>query len=102
MKAQNIILAAAVFVGLYMLSNRNTMPPAFQQAPPPPVDPRQARTQAQIQALQNWIRTIVALYGNVRELWQPGGLFYSIPRDILDDINIRPPVPGDDPGGMYA
>lgn len=45
---------------------------------------------------------MVSLFGNVKELWQPGGPFYNIPRDILDDINISPPIPGADPGGQYV
>lgn len=100
MKSNKIILAVAVAAAVYLFTRSN--PHRFRNAPPPPMDPRQARTQAQIMAVQQWARTIITLFGNVRELWQPGGLFYSIPREILDDVNIRPPAPGSDAGGQWV
>ncbi|MBX2926999.1 MAG: hypothetical protein KF852_04125 [Saprospiraceae bacterium] len=101
MKNNNLVVALAIAVGVYFLTKKPVRP-QFSTAPRPPVDPRQAQTQAQIIALQNWIRTMIALFGNVKELWQPGGPFYNIPRAIFDDINISPPTPGADPGGQYV
>jgi len=94
MKTSPAILALIVFGAAYFLMQGR---PNNQPPPPPPIDPRAARSAAQIRAVQNWVNSILALYGNVRSLWQPGGPFHNIPRNIMDDINIRPPI-GTDTG----
>ena len=103
MKAKDIIIAGAVFAGLYFLLGQRRNPYATDpRYTPPPVDPRQLRSQQQIAALQQWILAMVALFGNVRAHWQPGGMFYNIPKNIMDDINIAPPAPGEGDGSGWA
>jgi len=98
MKTSPAILAFIVLGGAFLLMQKSPPTgPRVPPPPPPPVDPRTARRRAQITALQNWVTSIIAVYGNVRSLWQPGGPFHNIPRNIFDDINIRPPV-GTDTG----
>ncbi|HMN89090.1 MAG TPA: hypothetical protein PKD70_06305 [Saprospiraceae bacterium] len=48
------------------------------------------------QAIVTWITTIVAIFGNVAALWQPGGPFYKPPPEVkkeLDALLILPPPP---------
>jgi len=97
-----ILIAAIVAGGLYFLLSKPQQLPPPGTGTQPPIDPKQARTAAQIRALQQWILTMVALYGNVRAHWQPGGIFYNVPKQILDDINIKPPAPGEGDGSGWA
>lgn len=88
-----LLIGAAAFM---LLQRRNTpanYAPQFAAAPPMP----QVNT---AQAWQNWINSIVNLYGNVRALWQPGGPFYNAQATgalpATNDIYL-PPNPFDGP-----
>lgn len=54
--------------------------PQFPQAPPAPPTKGQAFSQ--------WVNSILAIYGNVKELWEPGGPFSNInPADIQQAVD---------------
>lgn len=44
--------------------------PGFQDVPRPPQE-------SNVQKWKNWASSVVNLYGDVKELWQPGGPFSS-------------------------
>lgn len=71
-------------VGLYFLLKRPRVAPTtqnFNQLPPAP--PRN-----NISMYGQWASTIIQLFGDVAELWQPGGPFYGTDRqDIYDAID---------------
>lgn len=75
-----ILILGGIVVAYMMLQKRST--PAstnYSSVPPPP--PRN-----NAQALATWANTILAIYGNVAELWQPGGPFYNYKNDLLEIV----------------
>lgn len=92
MKNNNLFFGIALIGIAYLLYRQHMMlsqytryngPQAyegqFKNVAPPP-DSRTA-------AFNAWVRAILNLYGNVKELWAPGGPFHNIPEDeILDAV----------------
>jgi len=81
-KTTGLIIAAGVAVALYFLLSRNRPrinPPQFQNIPPRPATKGEAFNQ--------WVMSIIALYGQSKQLFEPGGPFYKIPtKDIIDIV----------------
>lgn len=81
-----LIGAAAVL----FLSKRNApaanYAPQFAAAPPPP--PR-----SNAQAFAAWVAAMMSIYGNVSQLWQPGGPFYNMPANEIYDAANSNPIP---------
>ena len=82
--ATNTLLKAAV-IGLvaYLLLNRRqsyTSKPytAFPEIPAQPVG-----TTA---AFDTWVKSIMQIYGTTKQLWEPGGPFYKLPKDLYDRV----------------
>jgi hypothetical protein len=77
-----LIIAAGVAALLYFLLNRNQPrinPPQFQNIPP--------RPSTKGEAFNQWVMSIIALYGQSKSLFEPGGPFYKIPtKDIYDIV----------------
>lgn len=73
-----------VLIGLaaYLLLQRRQTP-VYQQFPQvPPAPPTKG------QAFSQWVNSILAIYGNVKELWEPGGPFSNInPADIQQAVD---------------
>lgn len=67
-------------VAAFMLINRKPQPqyrPQFQNVPPPPRNNPQRFSQ--------WANLILQTYGDIAELWQPGGPFHNYKTaDIYD------------------
>jgi len=73
-----IIAALAVFL---LTSRRSTAqrPPIRNYPPPPP------RTGS---AWGQWAQTILRIYGDVKELWEPEGPFHNVdPERVYDAVN---------------
>lgn len=73
-----------VLIGLaayLLLQQRQT--PQYQQFPQiPPQPPTKG------QAFAEWVNSILAIYGNVKELWEPGGPFYNLnPADVQQAVD---------------
>jgi len=71
---KKIAIAALIGAGIYMLTRPRTAPPTpanFQQIPPAPPP--------QTQQWGQWVEGVLATFGNVAQLWQPGGPFYQQP-----------------------
>lgn len=59
---------------------RNNIPPISQAPKPPP--------RSKADEWQSWVALIFSIYGNVKELWEPGGPFYGMNKDdIYDEVN---------------
>ena len=80
MKKDTLLILGLAGIGAYLfLQNQRqyqnppqNWAPQYQQAipaPPPPSTPE----------WQNWARFVLETYGNVIQLWQPGGPFYKGP-----------------------
>jgi hypothetical protein len=80
-----LILAGIGFIG-YKLVQQEKLPPnpGNQNAVPPPPPPSQANE------LRQWVELVVSIFGNVKELWEPGGLFYNN-RDEVEQYITPPP-----------
>ena len=82
-----LIVGLLVGVGLYLLLNRRApasrVPPQYQNTPPRPAGKGEAFGQ--------WVQAMIELYGQSKELFQPGGPFYRIPtKDIYDVVGEDP------------
>lgn len=81
-KTTGLLVALAVGVGLYFVISRNQpniAPKQFQQIPP--------RPSTKGEAFNQWVMSIVALYGVTKDMFEPGGIFYKIPtKDIYDVV----------------
>ena len=83
-------------VGLYLLlSNKNTSATTLPSAPTQSFT-YQNSSSSNAQAWQQWVNTILSIYGNVSELWEPGGLFYNHRQDVIDATGVQPPGIYDD------
>ncbi|MEO0627446.1 MAG: hypothetical protein AAFY91_10705 [Bacteroidota bacterium] len=86
MNTKTIALLLIGVGGLFYLNQQNRFQQRFIPGqtfyPPPP--PRNAA-----QAWSTWAAQMLQIYGNVRELWQPGGPFHNIPEaDVIDAIQM--------------
>lgn len=85
-KSTALIVALLVGGGLYLLLNRNrpmVNPQQFRQVPP--------RPNTKGEAFNQWVMAIIDLYGQSKELFEPGGPFYRIPtKDIYDVVGEDP------------
>lgn len=73
-----------ILIGLaaYLLLQRRR-PAVYQQFPQVPPAPA-----TKGQAFSQWVNSILAIYGNVQELWQPGGPFYNMnPADVQQAVD---------------
>lgn len=81
-KSTGLIVALAVGAALFFLLNRrqpNVNPKQFQQIP--------QRPSTKGEAFNQWVMSIVALYGLTKDMFEPGGIFYKIPtKDIYDVV----------------
>lgn len=73
---------------LFLRQSRKPYTPQQTYVPP--------RPQSNIPgAISQWVQTMVQVFGNVRELWQPGGPFYKPTPEVqaaLDALRISPPA----------
>ena len=85
-KSTGLIVALLVGVGMYLVLNRNrpmVNPQPFRQVPP--------RPNTKGEAFNQWVMAMIDLYGQSKELFQPGGPFYKIPtKDIYDVVGEGP------------
>jgi hypothetical protein len=80
-KTTGLIVAIAVGAALYLFLNRNKPninPRQFQQIPP--------RPSTKGEAFNQWALSIYQLYGVTKEMFQPGGIFYKIPKKDIYDV----------------
>lgn len=93
MSTKNIALfllgAGAVFFLTQGSMRRQRFIPGQTYYPPPP--PRTAA-----HAWTSWATQMLQIYGNVRELWQPGGPFHNVPMEDIEAIQM------DATGPVYA
>jgi hypothetical protein len=90
-KKDNTILALAIAVGVFLLTSgrtSNQVPSSGSIPPPPPPQQPDYYT-----AFKNWAQAILDIFGDMRELWEPGGPFYNrspqeqnIIQDLIDKI----------------
>lgn len=74
MKKDTLILVAFGFAALYLLQqNRQPAPQYYPNYPQIP----QAPPRTNGAAFAQWVNSILQIYGNVRQLWEPGGPFYK-------------------------
>lgn len=82
-KSSKLLLIVGLGIIAYLLlmrRNGTSSPTQFNNAPPAPPRNKPAEFAA-------WANTILSLYGNVSELWQPGGPFYQFNKsDILEVV----------------
>jgi len=78
-KKDNTLAYIIIGVGALLLLSRNRATQTTQTQPrynfqniPPPPPPNQAA------AFQMWAQTILNSYGQIAELWKPGGPFYKL------------------------
>ena len=70
-KKDNTIAYVLVGLAAYLLLKPKPMYNQYQNFPQiPPQPPTQG------QAFAQWANTILQIYGNAKELWQPGGPFF--------------------------
>lgn len=97
-KKDKSLLLIAGAAALFLLSNQQRQQqyaPQFQQVPPPP------RNNARDFAA--WASAIVNTFGNVAELWQPGGPFYNMNRtDVIKAAEWADDNPYTNPYGNLA
>lgn len=86
MNTKNILLLLAIYL-FTQQSNRQTQ---YTQPPQEPYVP-QHQSPAQIPNWVQWAQLIISLYGNVAELWEPGGPFYGKEQDVIDATGYTPP-----------
>lgn len=67
-------------VGILILKKKSTPYPYHNFPTVPPAPP------AQTPEWQNWVSAILNTFGEVAELWQPGGPFYNQGQGSGDDI----------------
>jgi len=80
-KTTGLLVALGVGIALYLLLNRNkpnVNPRQFQNIPP--------RPSTKGEAFNQWVKAMINLYGNTKELFEPGGPFYKIPKKDIYDI----------------
>lgn len=46
------------------------------------------------QAISAWVNTIFSIYGNAKQLWEPGGPFYKVPKDAQTILDAMAKYPG--------
>lgn len=93
MKNKNLILAIALGVGVYLLTRRRS------QAPTQPVSFPAAPPRSNAQAWASWASSMISLFGQSAALFQPGGPFYRMRPEEVNDA-IAPYVnPYNDPTG---
>lgn len=87
-KSGKLLLLVGIGIIAYLLLTRrssSTTPTQFTNVPPAPPRNKPAEFAA-------WANAILSTFGNVSELWQPGGPFYQYNKnDILDVV-----TPGSD------
>lgn len=71
-----------------LLLTQRKQTPVYQNYPQIPPSPPQSNAQA----WQEWASAIIATYGNVAQLWQPGGPFYNV--NSTPGIDAPPPGSG--------
>lgn len=78
-----LLIAAAAF----MLLSRRRSPaaPGIVTTMPPNMTPPPLTTG---QALNNWVISMMRLFGTAKELWEPGGIFHG--RDRNKDLRMLP------------
>jgi hypothetical protein len=79
----------------------------FDGVQPAPVNPpSQNNNAAQIQQWRMWVTMVMQIFGNVQDLWQPGGPFYNYNyTDVIDyvDPNIdTTPIDWEPESGDYG
>jgi len=76
-KNKDTFLYVAIGLAALYLLNQNRQPrQAYNYYPNAPYAPP-APPRSNGQAFAQWVNSIMSIYGNVRELWQPGGPFYK-------------------------
>lgn len=85
-------IIAVIGLGLvvFLMMNRARPPYLPQQSYVPPRPVNQTP-----QAIAAWVTSMIQIFGNVRELWQPGGPFYKPSPEVqaaLDALRLSPPT----------
>lgn len=84
-KLIGLVILGAVAAWYYMNQANTTYAPQYANVPPPP--PKSSPN------YQAWVNSILQVYGQVSDLWKPGGPFYN--QGIPKDASL-------DPGGVYT
>lgn len=94
-KKKNGIKPEVVIIGgllLYMLSRRNNNASTNNNQQQPPVYTYPQPPAQNSPQWAQWAQTIISTFGNVAQLWAPGGPFYNQPtQDIIDATGVTPP-----------
>lgn len=85
-KLIGVVILGALAAWYFMNQQRPQYAPQYAAVPPPP--PKSSPN------YQAWVNSILQVYGQVAELWKPGGPFYKqgIPQNTASL----------DPGGVYT
>lgn len=85
---KTLLIALLLGAGVYLLTRKQgggtttqqNPPPTYQQVPPAPAQ--------NTQAWQQWVASIISVFGTAASLWAPGGPFHKQPLSQTQAIEI--------------